>query len=182
MAAEPKSSGIYTLPSICCLIPTCYHVTLTVMHPPGTFNYANGDAYEGHWVNDTMHGQGVEHWARDQLHTTFQFSWSVTWTGTLKYASGDVYQGNWEENKQNGLGTVWTAAKLEHTPEYSTALSDDLLRIHSQVQTFFFLCPKITEGKSFDHNVCLGCMCMCVCVCFCVTNCYEIIIWLGNIK
>ena len=51
------------------------------MHGEGTYNYANGAIYCGHWENNCKSGYGT--------HT---------------YPNGDVYVGSWADNKKSGYG------------------------------------------------------------------------------
>ena len=44
-------------------------------HGQGSYYYANGDRYKGHFKDDTLHGQGV-------------FEWAV----------GARYEGQWKDN------------------------------------------------------------------------------------
>lgn len=49
--------------------------------------YADGDKYDGEWIDGQMHGVGV-----------------------YFYADGDKYEGNWKYNKRHGHGVVTYAA------------------------------------------------------------------------
>ena len=48
----------------------------------GTYTFANGDIYQGNWIDDKMSGQG-----------------------TYTFANGDTYVGEFSNNKFNGQGT-----------------------------------------------------------------------------
>ena len=47
----------------------------------GTYYYANGDRYEGDWVNNNKSG-----------------------SGTFVYSTGDRYEGEWKNGEKNGKG------------------------------------------------------------------------------
>ncbi len=55
-----------------------------VIHGRGTYFWANGQRYEGDWVNDRRHGQGV-----------------------LYYPTGDQVHGNWANGRLAGKGRYW---------------------------------------------------------------------------
>lgn len=50
-------------------------------HGEGKMTYANGNEYEGRWMNNKRDGKGI-----------------------TKYASGNVYTGTWKEGKRHGFG------------------------------------------------------------------------------
>ena len=54
----------------------------------GTYTWANGDSYEGHWDNGEQSG-----------------------VGTFRYAINDVYEGNWARGRKNGRGFLFVAAE-----------------------------------------------------------------------
>jgi len=49
----------------------------------GTMFYANGDAYNGEWINNVRDG-----------------------FGTMSYKNGDIYVGNWRKNVRHGYGKM----------------------------------------------------------------------------
>lgn len=80
----------------------------------GTVNYANGDLYEGEWLDDCRHGTG-----KLQLHKVTQlgpnlFGWRYTGGfvedqfgghGTLLLdVEGNKYAGNWKDGVRSGCG------------------------------------------------------------------------------
>ena len=66
------------------------------MHGKGTYTYANGNLYEGDFVEDKVHGKG-----------------------TFTYANGNVYEGDWVEDNMHGKGTYTSAdGSIAHNGEW----------------------------------------------------------------
>ncbi len=81
--------------------------------------WANGDSYEGEWVNDLRQGNGTKKWKKygdvyigkwlnDTKHGYGEYMWSngdrylgkwrhglMKGKGKKLYANGDVYEGKW---------------------------------------------------------------------------------------
>ena len=56
-------------------------------HGKGILHFANGDRYEGDFVEDHMKGEGICYLAE----------------------TGDRYEGQWYNDKKNGYGTYFTS-------------------------------------------------------------------------
>ena len=56
--------------------------------------YANGDVYEGEWLDDKEEGKGMSF---------------VKLLGTRTYANKEKYEGEWKEGKRNGKGKFTSA-------------------------------------------------------------------------
>ena len=54
----------------------------------GTFNYPNGDLYDGEWNNDKRDGKGK----------------GIFIVGLCNYNNGDKYNGYWVSDKRKGKG------------------------------------------------------------------------------
>ena len=57
--------------------------------PAGVSHFANGNVYEGEWVDGSIDGYG-----------------------TLRYADGDSYTGNWKHGKMHGEGRYGAACAM----------------------------------------------------------------------
>ena len=57
--------------------------------------YANGDIYEGDWVDDKYHGKGTLKYANGDI---YEGIWCLNKKkeGTFKYSNGDIYEGEWK--------------------------------------------------------------------------------------
>ena len=53
-------------------------------HGKNTFNYPNGDKYEGDWLDNKRHGRGIFYLANEPF-------------------KGDKYDGDWQNDKQHGV-------------------------------------------------------------------------------
>jgi radial spoke head protein 1 len=72
----------------------------------GTFNYANGDIYVGHWKAGKKHGIGTYTYAKDGTTLSGQWENGKIVTGKWTLPSGIFYCGKFRYNKPFGKG-VW---------------------------------------------------------------------------
>lgn len=96
----------------------------------GTYQYANGNRYEGDFQEGQPHGDGILFCANGNKYLG---SWEHSWRqgkgrfifsegheylgemyrnqfqgkGTMTYSNGDKYDGNWRANKPNGFGKYY---------------------------------------------------------------------------
>ena len=65
---------------------------------------ANGNIYQGNWVNNKRNGQGKLIYANGAI---YDGGWKNdnNGHGKLRYGNGEVYEGEWINNKKNGEGT-----------------------------------------------------------------------------
>ena len=56
----------------------------------GTYNFVNGEVYDGEWKDGNFNGNGKE---------------NLYLIGIFKYSNGNKYDGNWKMNKKDGDGT-----------------------------------------------------------------------------
>ena len=72
----------------------------------GKMTHANEDVYEGNWLNNQPHGQGVYTW---KDHGTYQGEFcegKLAGFGRRVYVSGNVYEGGFKDNRKHGEGTM----------------------------------------------------------------------------
>eukprot|EP00826_Nyctotherus_ovalis_P041801 TRINITY_DN4253_c0_g6_i1.p1 TRINITY_DN4253_c0_g6~~TRINITY_DN4253_c0_g6_i1.p1 ORF type:complete len:115 (+),score=11.47 TRINITY_DN4253_c0_g6_i1:277-621(+) len=78
----------------------------------GEFDYANGDKFEGSWVNDSPNGVGMNFWEVVGKHTSangdvYEGEWKdgkKEGKGVMLYANGEKYNGQWKDDKKSGVG------------------------------------------------------------------------------
>lgn len=66
----------------------------------GTYTYANGNRYDGHWLDDKRHGRGVFVCAEDG--SVYDGEWSLgrkEGRGTLKMAQGHMIEATWKHGQ-----------------------------------------------------------------------------------
>ncbi len=70
-----------------------------------TKTYANGDKYEGDWVNDRRQGKGIFTHAYGDKYEGDWINDQRQGKGICTYANGDKYEGDWVHNKRASEGT-----------------------------------------------------------------------------
>ena len=71
----------------------------------GTCTLANGDKYEGAWVNKLYHGHGKYSWSRGD---TYEGEWRkgvIQGQGRMRFSSSAQYDGLWTNAEPHGPGT-----------------------------------------------------------------------------
>lgn len=83
----------------------------------GTFvQVTTGSTFDGDWVSDTQHGQGVETWENGRFKYTGTFDQGIkTGFGRLDY-DGNIYEGNFLDGEFHGKGKFYNA-KTKMTQE-----------------------------------------------------------------
>lgn len=78
--------------------------------------FANGDIYDGNFMNDKFQGQGTFIWKnRDMHHGEFKYGLKHG-KGKLLKSDGTGYEGSWKNDKEDGEGIYTTQ---EHGPKKS---------------------------------------------------------------
>jgi len=75
----------------------------------GTYHWANGDRYEGDWVNDQMNGKGIFFWADGDRYEGDWVNDQMNGKGIFFWADGDRYEGDWVNDQMNGKGIFFWA-------------------------------------------------------------------------
>eukprot|EP01038_Epipyxis_sp_PR26KG_P006872 gene6872-9413_t len=74
-----------------------------------SIRYANGDVYEGAYMNDKRHGRGIYRFANGDVYQG-QFKDDMKdGLGIFRNANGDEYQGDFRDDKRHGRGTFRNA-------------------------------------------------------------------------
>ena len=69
------------------------------MHGKGTYYCANGEIYNGDWVNGKRTGYGLYNWPNgDQYNGQFKHN-KMHGSGKMTYANGKVKNGRWSNNE-----------------------------------------------------------------------------------
>ncbi len=72
----------------------------------GTLKFANGNIYEGDFVNDMPHGKGTLKFANGDIYEGDVVNDKMTGKGTYKFASGTSYEGDFVNGMPHGKGTL----------------------------------------------------------------------------
>jgi hypothetical protein len=73
----------------------------------GTWQYANGDKYEGTWVNQKMHGSGTYYYKNGDIYKGGFKNNKLEGTATFIAHNGDKYVGEYKNNHMEGEGTYF---------------------------------------------------------------------------
>ena len=69
--------------------------------------FANGDIYEGLWVDDMPHGRGsLKMETTGEVYTGEFVQKKKCGKGCFKFVNGDVYDGEWKEDVRHGPGIM----------------------------------------------------------------------------
>ena len=75
----------------------------------GTYEWENGDFYEGMWKNGKPDGNGVFYFENGDNYTG-RFSEGIkNGHGKYTWKDGNTYDGNWDEDKMDGRGKYYWA-------------------------------------------------------------------------
>tara|TARA_B100001778_G_scaffold178964_1_gene147191 strand:+ start:7068 stop:7490 length:423 start_codon:yes stop_codon:yes gene_type:complete len=75
----------------------------------GTWKFANGDKYEGQWVDSKMHGFGKYEFANGDRYNGDFHDNKRDGSGTYVWKDKGIYKGQWKADKREGSGTFkWT--------------------------------------------------------------------------
>lgn len=91
-------------------------------HGKGKFTSSRGEVYDGHWVDGSREGEGVE---TTPAGDRYEGTWSnnqESGKGKKTWANGDVYEGQWEAGKMQGEGTLTTAKGERYTGGFANNL------------------------------------------------------------
>eukprot|EP01041_Mallomonas_annulata_P003568 gene3568-7095_t len=81
-------------------------------HGKGRYTYANGDIYDGDWKKGLMHGQGLYIYSSGDIYQGEFRHDKKHGTGFYQYVSCDTYDGSWKDGFMHGQG-VYTYADGE---------------------------------------------------------------------
>ena len=96
-------------------------------HGKGTKTWANGDRYEGDFVEERIEGFGTYTFGRGpwagESYTGEYLGGQRHGHGVYRWASGDVYDGPWREDVPVGPPTVMMQARAKHRQELRSAVA-----------------------------------------------------------
>ena len=75
----------------------------------GVYYCANGDKFEGEFVDGKLNGKGIFYWAGGDRYEGDYVNDNKEGKGTYYYASGNKYVGDWKDNKRTGKGIYYFA-------------------------------------------------------------------------
>lgn len=77
-------------------------------HGVGQFTWNDGSFYEGDWVNDVRHGNGIFR-TGGEVQITYEGQWVNDIKhgfGKLTYANGEQITGTWRDDRLNGVAKI----------------------------------------------------------------------------
>eukprot|EP00486_Rosalina_sp_Unknown_P003483 CAMPEP_0201568190 /NCGR_PEP_ID=MMETSP0190_2-20130828/9137_1 /ASSEMBLY_ACC=CAM_ASM_000263 /TAXON_ID=37353 /ORGANISM="Rosalina sp." /LENGTH=208 /DNA_ID=CAMNT_0047989041 /DNA_START=85 /DNA_END=711 /DNA_ORIENTATION=- len=87
--------------------------------------YANGDTFEGDFVDGKKTGQGIYFWK--EQNATYDGEWNEdvrTGNGKFTYPDGSKYVGQWKENQRSGKGIMTYPNGDSYDGEFKNGLRD----------------------------------------------------------
>eukprot|EP00483_Globobulimina_turgida_P000386 UN00386 len=81
--------------------------------------YANGDTFEGEYIDGKKNGKGIYFWK--EFQATYDGEWSMgirRGNGKFTYSDGSRYEGEWDNNYRSGSGTYMFANGDSYCGEY----------------------------------------------------------------
>ena len=75
----------------------------------GTYEWENGDFYEGMWKNGKPDGNGVFYFENGDNYTGRFSEGLKNGHGKYTWKDGNTYDGNWDEDKMDGRGKYYWA-------------------------------------------------------------------------
>ena len=94
--------GIATAISAQCVKGNCFK-------GHGTYEWENGDFYEGMWKNGKPDGNGVFYFENGDNYTGRRSEGLKSGHGKYTWKDGNTYDGNWDEDKMDGRGKYYWA-------------------------------------------------------------------------
>jgi hypothetical protein len=73
----------------------------------GTYYWADGRRYEGDYVDSKRNGKGTYYWADGDRYEGDYVDGKFSGKGTYYWADGDRYEGDYVDGKRNGKGTLY---------------------------------------------------------------------------
>ncbi len=107
-------------------------------HGRGTKRWANGDRYEGEFVEDRKEGSGLYTfgrgpWAGERYEGGFLNDRRHGY-GVYRWASGDVYAGPWEADRASGPATPMMLARAKFEQEARAAVAKPGQKVCRELQ------------------------------------------------
>ena len=67
---------------------------------------ANGESYEGQFIEGQKHGRGVYKWANGDIYSGLFYQDKRSGLGTYQWQEGGYYRGDWGSDRMDGLGLL----------------------------------------------------------------------------
>mmetsp|Transcript_1233 Transcript_1233/g.3681 ORF Transcript_1233/g.3681 Transcript_1233/m.3681 type:complete len:363 (-) Transcript_1233:25-1113(-) len=109
------------------------------MHGAGTYKFADGMLYVGHFVNGQPEGEGK---AQYPGGTTYNGHWKNgkhDGGGRMEYASGSTYDGIWKEGRRQGEGTLKFASGVTYRGHFNLGRYHGRGELHSPTTGFTYV-------------------------------------------
>eukprot|EP01036_Dinobryon_divergens_P033388 gene33388-43165_t len=84
----------------------------------GKYTYTSGATYEGDFAQDTKHGQGKYTYASGNIYEGAFLADKKHGRGKVAYANGDAYEGEWAEDKRHGKGKLTYASGVVYDGDF----------------------------------------------------------------
>jgi len=81
----------------------------------GVFKFANGDQYDGQWLNGKPHGMGKYIFANGDKYTGNFLLGKRHGFGVYVWLKGGKYEGNWKEDKRDGYGKFYWPGNAQYS-------------------------------------------------------------------
>jgi hypothetical protein len=82
--------------------------------------YANGNIYEGKWMNGKKHGEGIYSFSDGELYEGMFSEDKRNGFGQYKWKNGDLYKGYWKDDLRNGKGKIMdSSGKIKQSGVWS---------------------------------------------------------------
>ncbi|CAF1469676.1 unnamed protein product, partial [Adineta ricciae] len=87
-------------------------------HGTGTYEYANGEKYQGEWINDQTNGKGIRTFPSGNRYDGEEKNGKRHGYGVNYWANGEKYEGYWANDKMNGSGKYFWPTNVQYEGEY----------------------------------------------------------------
>lgn len=126
-------------------------------HGKGVKTWADGERYEGDFVDDAKQGVGTYVWGRDTPWAGERYTGQYRADkrhghGVYEWTNGDRYEGTWSEDRMTGALTPMQLQRVRHLRALQAALSasvksaDTVCRIEAPGRTAAFLARGVALG------------------------------------
>ena len=79
----------------------------------GSFTFADGTKYTGHWKNSKPHGRGMMECSNCDIYAGNFSNGKAEGAGVFRFANGDIYEGNFMHGARDGTGVCrWASGHI----------------------------------------------------------------------
>ncbi|CAF3228836.1 unnamed protein product, partial [Rotaria sp. Silwood2] len=83
-------------------------------HGRGTYDFVNGEKYEGEWADDQTNGIGIRNFPNGNRYEGNERNGKRHGYGILYFVNGEKYEGDWANDKKNGSGKYTWSQNLQY--------------------------------------------------------------------